>query len=399
MKILFIDNTYEFGGAIVSLSYIVRGLRKHGVNISLMTAQPVNRIEELFPGIRTFHRAHFPTFNHRYRFYKWQSKIPNYSLRKAVRLLFSALEIAGGLVLTLRTIALILRCRPDLIHLNNCLDQWQSLLAAIITRIPCVVHQRCFPSPSRTMFFCSRHSKFIITISNAIKQDLVSLGICEHKIKTIYNSIDISETTSCEANRDKISSHLGFDGYPSCAIFGRITRWKGQHVFIKAVALAKKTIPNLRALIIGGPPQGVSNYLGELHDLVDDLSLGEIVTFTGYRPDVRDLYIAVDIIVHASLEPEPFGRTIIEGMAAGKPVIATAMGGPLEIIEQGKNGFLVPPNDPEQLAKLMVELLADSMKQCTIGQNAKRKIEQVFSVEAQAQILWDLYLDVMGQKP
>jgi hypothetical protein len=111
---------------------------------------------------------------------------------------------------------------------------------------------------------------------------------------------------------------------------GRLVAWKGQDVFIHALAEIAHKVPNLKALIVGRPDRGKESYLDELKTLATACGLAQRVVFTGFRLDVPRLLAAMDVVVHSSSSPEPFGLVVIEGMAAGKPVVATRAGGPLD---------------------------------------------------------------------
>jgi glycosyltransferase involved in cell wall biosynthesis len=104
------------------------------------------------------------------------------------------------------------------------------------------------------------------------------------------------------------------------------------------------------------------------------------VTFTGYRSDVGAIVNALDVLVHTSITPEPLGRVILEGMALEKPVVATRHGGPLEIIESGRSGFLIPPDDPDALAASIMQLLESPELRISIGRAAKGRVMKEFSV-------------------
>lgn len=399
MKILFVDETHEFGGAIISLSYMIRALMDDSNSnyvIHLITAQPKHEAKRLFPGVPVTQIKPLLTHNHKYKISKWLSNINNLFLKKIIFFTYAALDLFCGCFYSLLVFYNIKKVRPEVIHLNNHLDQWSSVLSARLAGLPCIIHQRAFASPSRLLRFSARYAERIITISDAIKEQLISIGIEGNKIITIYNTIDLPAESPCFGNINTLTK-MGIDGRPTCAVFGRITTWKGQHVFIKALAIVKKEIPNICGIVVGSAPKGAGSYLKELKSLVQELSLNENIIFTGYISNVIQLYSEIDVITHTSVEPEPFGRTIIEAMNIGKPVIATAMGGPLEIIEDGVDGFLIEPDNALSLAEQIIILLKDETKRDSIGMNAQRKIKQKFSLERQANKLRNIYLYIIGK--
>jgi glycosyltransferase involved in cell wall biosynthesis len=124
---------------------------------------------------------------------------------------------------------------------------------------------------------------------------------------------------------------------------------------------------------------------------VDALQLNDKIIFTGFRSDIPRLMNAMDIIVHASSEPEPFGLVAIEGMAVGKPVVATAAGGILDIIQEGVNGMLVPCKDSISMAKAILELTSNKTKAKRMGSESRRRIAEKFTIENQAAAVEELY--------
>src|SRR4030095_17066617 len=106
--------------------------------------------------------------------------------------------------------------------------------------------------------------------------------------------------------------------------------------------------------------------------LARDLGMVCRTVFTGFRRDIPELIQLLDVVVHASVEPEPFGRVIAEGMAMGKPVVAAMNGGPLEIIRDGQTGFLVPSGDLEKLAHRIIGLLTDVSQAAAVGRNGRQ---------------------------
>ena len=143
-------------------------------------------------------------------------------------------------------------------------------------------------------------------------------------------------------------------------MFGRITRWKGQDVLIRALA----QLPDVRVVFVGAAlfTDEDRKYQQELVVLAEELGVSDRVQFAGFQRNVLPYLKAVDLVVHCSISPEPFGRVIVEALLAGKPVIATRGGAPAEIIEDGVTGVLVKPNEPAELATAIEGLLADPVR-------------------------------------
>lgn len=164
------------------------------------------------------------------------------------------------------------------------------------------------------------------------------------------------------------------------AIIGQIARWKGQDVFIKAAKLLHLENPKVKFLIIGDvlfDKQAEHNYKKEIVELAKDC---DYITFLGHRDDVAELIKEIDIIVHASIREEPFGRVIIEGMAAKKPVIASAIGGPLEIIEDGVSGILYEPGDYMDLKIKIERIICDEKIYNSLAKEGYNRFSEKFNL-------------------
>jgi glycosyltransferase involved in cell wall biosynthesis len=178
-------------------------------------------------------------------------------------------------------------------------------------------------------------------------------------------------------------------------IFGTLLPWKGHRIFLEAARRVMEEVPNARAFVIGEAPERGQAYRDELRRLVNDLGIADRVVFTGFREDVPELMQLLRVIVHASVTPEPFGRVIAEAMAMGKPVVATDAGGPREIIQDGSDGYLVPPEEPEAMARAIIRLLTDSAHAEQVGRRARRTVEARFSAGGHARLVEQIYADVL----
>jgi glycosyltransferase involved in cell wall biosynthesis len=162
-------------------------------------------------------------------------------------------------------------------------------------------------------------------------------------------------------------------------LFGRITRWKGQDVLIKALA----QLPGVHGLIVGEALFTEEDRLfgEELRRLALKLGVAERIHFLGFRHEIIPLLLRADLVVHASTSPEPFGRVIVEAMLAGRPIVAAKAGGALEIINDGQTGILVEPGDPQALARAIENVLGNPSFARALGESAKRDAEERFSLK------------------
>ena len=177
---------------------------------------------------------------------------------------------------------------------------------------------------------------------------------------------------------------------------GRVAPWKGQHVFLPAFARAFDG-GNERAVIVGSAMFGATeeDYGVGLHETARVLGIADRVDFRGFREDVWSELHQMDILVHASVTPEPFGQVIIEAMLAGVPVIASADGGPQEIVTDNVDGVLYPPGDVAALARAMQRLRGDTLLRTRLSDNARIRA-QSFSPQFSAASVMTLYRRVLG---
>ena len=278
----------------------------------------------------------------------------------------------------------------ELIHHNNGLDVRAVLLARILG-VPLIAYQRGGEYHSPTVRYLSRFVDTYIANSDATRLDLMKLGVPSERVSTLHPPVELGRfDPSIDASRQR--GELGLGDRDLCfGIPGTLLKWKGHDVFLKAARLVMEAVPEARALVIGEAPDGSTEYREELLRLTRELGIAERTVFTGFRRDVPEMLQLLDVVVHASVSPEPFGRVIAEGMAMGKPVVAAAAGGPLEIIEQGRTGFLVTPGDPTALAEAIVTLLRDRVLARRLGDNARLVAQARFSPEAHARCVEGFY--------
>jgi glycosyltransferase involved in cell wall biosynthesis len=175
-------------------------------------------------------------------------------------------------------------------------------------------------------------------------------------------------------------------------LFGRLVGWKGQEVLLRAAARARGSGSRLRFLVVGGTLYGWEGHFAErLRRLAAELDVEAVVHFTGHRESALELMAGCDIVCHCSLEPEPFGVVVTEGMALGRPVVATRSGGPEELIEHGRTGLLVHPGDDAELADALERLASSAELRARLGEAARTHARREYSAAKVAGELAALY--------
>jgi glycosyltransferase involved in cell wall biosynthesis len=205
--------------------------------------------------------------------------------------------------------------------------------------------------------------------------------------RLLYNGTPIPQVTAAEAQAAR--AELGVrEGELLFGVFGRLQRWKAQDVFVKAAAEIAAQRPNVRFAVVGQSEFGLEpEYAEELRRLADTPALAGRMVFTGFRNDVARLMAACDVVCHTSRVQEPFGLVVIEAMAVGRPVIATAGGGPSEIISSEAEGVLVPADDPGALVRASLALVDDPERRRLIGEKAAARVRAQFSIDVMASTL------------
>jgi glycosyltransferase involved in cell wall biosynthesis len=216
------------------------------------------------------------------------------------------------------------------------------------------------------------------------------LGVPSNKVELVRSGLDLA-AFSASTKRADIRSELGLnDNHHLVTFIGRLRPVKGVEYGIKAFAVASVQHQNLRIALAGEGEQ-----LGYLQDLTSQLGISENVTFLGVRNDLPDLLAATDSVLMPSLN-EGFPRTAIEAMAAGKPVIATRVGGTPEAIIDGETGILVPAKDVEAMAAALSNLVDDTELQTRLGTAGRARAQQNYSLANYLSRLDRLYQQLSG---
>jgi glycosyltransferase involved in cell wall biosynthesis len=177
-------------------------------------------------------------------------------------------------------------------------------------------------------------------------------------------------------------------------MLGRLAPWKGQDIFVRAFA---RTFPegSEQAVIVGSALFGEEAFEDRLRRLIGELGFADRVALVGFREDVAAELASIDVLVHASVIPEPLGQVVMEGMAAGLPVVAANAGGPAEVIVDGTDGLLYPPGDVEALSAVLARLAADPDLRQRLGRAAQLRAP-AWLPERIAALMTAFYHQVLG---
>lgn len=291
---------------------------------------------------------------------------------------------------------LLSEARIDLVHLNNaCGFDHDLMLACRLERIPCVVHERGI-QPSigvRTRYFAN-HADRLIAISDAVADNLRRHGVEAARILRINDGIDpgrLVEHESAAAVRERFG--LAAER-PVIGIVGNIKPWKGQLIVMQALGKLLSEFPKLHCLFVGSLAD--PDYAERMRRTAAEMDIPETAyTFTGYEAHPTDLMRTMDIVIHASVDPEPFGIVLLEAMAVARPLIASAAGAPREIVIDGQTGLLVKPGDPGALAAAVARLLADPQSAHELAEAGRSRLHHNYTTRHTLAALEGLYRELL----
>ncbi len=390
-RVLYLDTSPTVGGSVLSLYDLCRGLNRDRYDPIVVSYAPhayVERFREL--GVEVIPWNVYGAGDHRPAWVKRQQESGWLSRLRQIPLGARLYHGAGFALLLARRVwpraralqALITARRVSLVHTNIRVGHdREGVLAAKLARIPCVCHVRDYESLGPVDRKLASWAAAFIYISQAVRASHVRAGAPASKGHVVYNGIDV-DAFEVGASREEGRRSLGLtDGDLAVGLVGRLERWKGHEPFLGAMALVHQQLPGAKGLIIGNSVPYDPDYAKELSDLCQSLGLADSVHFSGFRPDVARVMSALDVVVLASTSPEPFGRVVVEAMAAARPVVAADAGASREILDSGVQGLLVPPGDEGALADALVQILSDPYSAVAMGQRGREKARARFGVE------------------
>ncbi|MHB8067026.1 MAG: glycosyltransferase [Desulfobaccales bacterium] len=363
-KILLVIGQLGFGGAERQLLYLLQGLDRRRFEPLLCVLNP----GEVMPG---FQSIDVPIVN-----------LKRYLPRNDVLRLFSLS-------------ALIRRWRPDLVH--SFLANTYAFLAARISRVPHLISERNIETPAcedknllQRLMEPLMFSRAAAIVANSQAGAAVAERTKRARPERIYvvpNGIDTNAFDTLRPPQ-AMRRELGLDPDRfTIGIIGSIVGNRKDHAtFLRAMqSLTQRCGPKFQVVCVGGGPR-----LEETRLLARQLGLGERTLFTGVRTDVPDILGALDLVVSSS-QWEGMPNVIMEAMAAGKPVVATAVGGTPELVIHEETGLLVPPMNPEAIAKASQIMIETPGRALAMGKAGRKRIENFFSIEKMVRDTENIY--------
>ncbi|HKH94237.1 MAG TPA: glycosyltransferase family 4 protein [Gemmatimonadaceae bacterium] len=367
--VLFVDHTGVMGGAQHSLLDIAESHREHGAVALFEDGAFASALEAR--GVRVLRIAGGDTLR----------RIKKSSVLPGVRPLVAAGRMARALAELARPF--------DVLYANSPKSFLVAALAGGIARKPVVWHLRDILGQGH---FSATNARAMVTVANwravrvvansrATADAFVAAGGDPSLVTVVHNGIDPAPFDALAPDaRGTVRAELGI---PADAFlvgsFSRLHPWKGQTVLLDAVA----RMPDVHALIVGGALfSGEAPYEAELRARAQLPSFAGRVHMPGARDDVPRLLAACDVVVHASVLAEPFGRVLVEAMLAERPVVATRAGGVPEVVTDGETGVLIPPGDAGALGDALDALRRDVVRTATLARRGAARARECFSRDA-----------------
>jgi L-malate glycosyltransferase len=299
------------------------------------------------------------------------------------------------------------RHRAELVHANS-IRAGIVVALARVRRTPTIVHVRdCLP-PGRvsaaTLRLLARTATTIVANSHYTAASVRAMAP-RARLEVVHNAVDLERFDPRRIDRAAARRRLGVPE-PGPALLGvvaQISPWKGQETAIDALRLLRVEGLDAKLLLVGGAKfvsaatrYDNEAYLARLQTLVVEAGLQDSVSWLGEREDVPGIMRALDVLLLPSWE-EPFGRALVEAMALEVPVVATAVGGPREIVEDGREGYVVAPRRPQSWADAIRRVLSSPDRGAAMGRAGRSRVEGEFTFSRQARTLLDVYSRTTGR--
>ena len=397
IKVLYIEEATDFGGSLIVMATMAN-------NLSTEVIPYINIEMDDFSDLTSYDNVSY--FKHRVNYSNqvaaknwFFAKTENLFLRRVFSVLFDLYRIGMNIPYIWRLVRLVKREKIDIIHLNNALGNGEANIVSLLSKAQTLVHFHGVSSVGVTAkALIKKPTTSYLSISEYIASEMSQRGVERSQIDVILNPFFQRADNIPEAELHEIREEFKLsDENLLVGIVGRIVDWKGQLQVVKAFEKVVDAVPNAKLLIVGGPSDGVDSYYEDLCQYIESNGMSDSVIITGYRKNVDHFYELLDVCIHASTTPEPFGLVIIEGMARGKPVIAANTGATSEIIDDGVDGYLVDVFDDNAFSSLILKLLGDEYLREQIGSRAKQKVKQKFDAKNYVAKLEVLYKKILAK--
>jgi glycosyltransferase involved in cell wall biosynthesis len=305
----------------------------------------------------------------------------------------------------IRLTRLLRRKRTALVHSKSLLSLYAPIAGALV-RIPNVQQIGELPElPAPVVWILTRTlvrlSDRVLPASEAVAYSLFGPDSRrDSRITALYDGIELDEFRP-DANGEGRRQILGVPlGVPLIGFVGRLDPWKGADVFVRAAAQIARKRSDARFVVCGGDLPGHEDYAHRVRRLAIELGISDRLTFAGWVDPAAmpEWMAAIDVLVHASVRPEPLGLVNIEAMATGKPVVAANAGGVPEVVQDGVTGLVTRPGDWLEIADAVVRLIDAPEVARAMGQAGRKRVETLFEVSAHTRKMEAVYDSVLAHR-
>lgn len=296
----------------------------------------------------------------------------------------------------------IIKGKISLLHLSDLITGHYGILAARLARIPSILHMKSlywtkeYGWPNRLIL---SKASTILAISEAVRKACMGAGLPKDKTITIHDGVDPQNFPLKEDMEHKVRNELNIE--KDTLVIGFVGRlgvpWKNEPLVYKLGRELSQQIEHLCLLVVGGPYDGKSETFEQSRRLAKELGGTVEIQFLGSRNDIPALLPAMDVYLVPSKE-EPFGRVVIEGMAAGLPVVGSNNGGIPEMITDGQDGFLRSPEDLSGWVTVVKTLLRNPELRRRIGKSARKTVEERFTLGKMIEKIARIYSALIERK-
>lgn len=396
VRILYVENGIGYGGAVICLRNLASNLTHEKYDCCVVSGRSGPEYEEMSKEIRwRYIRDRYVDVVSLRRRLNESTLINNAPVFRWIlsQLLARLDDLANFLPFFLTLLHEILIFRPHIIHANNePLCNRAAIILGYLLRIPVICHVRGPQNGSWMMRPLYSLPDHFITISRWIDQELERIGVPSSKRTVLYDGIEVQKLAPGTDGSTFRNSYALGDNVFAVGLVGLLIPWKGQDLFLDAAERLNHKIENLRMLLVGGTPVDFVAYEKELREKVHSRGLDDTVLFTGHVANMPAVYSGLDVVVSASIKPEPLGIVGIEAMLMGRPLIATNHGGCAEINTNGETALLFDPTSVENLCDGIESLYRSKELRSRLGTAARaRALQKFYDIHTHAKKVEDVY--------
>lgn len=387
-SILILEQGQSFGGAIISLSQTIVCFKK--IDPLLITFMPKEASDPWVKGVKHIALTDHFNYKSRYNFSSFCKKnIPTKLLQKIAFKAYALASLIGEILLAHKIARIGRKNKVRVVHCNNGVT-YLAWRVAKIMKLPLVYHFRGVDWSNTYSDEVRLAASKYIAITRFLAEDFSKkMSLPLEKFSLIYDPVDyqVFEQLSPAAIAQARTAMHAQEGDVVHLIAARIIPFKGQLEFLQCSLPLLAANKHFKIAFMGNSADESPAYFEKIEALISEHQLHQQVVMLGFQADPMPFIKAADVIVHFSLGPEGFGRSVVEAWAAKKPIIATAIGGPIELINDGEDGYLVDPRNIGQCQEKIQLLLNDSGLRATLGNNGFTRVLDSFSQEKIAALL------------